>query len=269
MAGLVRVVPGEAVFVERVDFAREKVDFGGLELLEILVPLAHLSKPAIVLLADPLLLLQVIIVRPQEGVIQDLGPRHALVGLLDQQSLQKGLELGAHVAGVLDRIPHDHFDQRVQVVRIKRRLTREQLVQNDAIRPNVDAVVVRLLLDQLRRHVQRGALGLAEQPVYLDRGEHNRVRAHRAREAEVAELDDAVVADEDVLGLHIPVDNAVFVQVEQRVSQLSGDLLDLAFAHLVVFFEDLEEFALRVFGDQTKVVFGFEPVQKQDDIFVA
>ena len=55
-------------------------------------------------------------------------------------------------------------------------------------------VVVRLLLHQLRSHVQRGA---------LDRSEDHCVTRHGACKAKVTQLDGAVRADQDVLGLHV------------------------------------------------------------------
>jgi hypothetical protein len=68
-------------------------------------------------------------------------------------------------------------------------------------------VVVWLLLHQLWRHIQRGA---------LDAGEHHGVGAHGTSETKVTELDCATSPDQDVLRLHVSVDDSVAVKVVQR-----------------------------------------------------
>jgi hypothetical protein len=61
----------------------------------------------------------------------------------------------------------------------------------------------------------------------FDRGQHNGVDGHGAREAEVAELDPPVGPEQDVLGLDVAVDDPVRVQVVQRLHHLLRDPLDL------------------------------------------
>lgn len=77
-------------------------------------------------------------------------------------------------------------------------------------------MVVRLLLHELGRHVQRRA---------LDGREDERVVGHGPGEPEVAELHGAVGADEDVLRLHVAVDDAVRVEVVEGLDELPGDRL--------------------------------------------
>ena len=78
---------------------------------------------------------------------------------------------------------------------------------------------------------------------------HHRVGAHRARKAKVAQLDRAARADEDVLRLHVAVDDAVCVQVAQRAHQLLGDVAHDGFRERGVVLQDLEQLAVReLFG---------------------
>ena len=68
-------------------------------------------------------------------------------------------------------------------------------------------MVVRLLLDQLRGHVERGA---------LDRGQHKGVQTEVPGEAEVTELGPTFGVEEDVLGFDVPVADAVRVDIGER-----------------------------------------------------
>jgi len=83
----------------------------------------------------------------------------------------------------------------------------DEFVKQDAEAPNVQGVVVGRVGQHLRRHVlQRPAEGV---PLF--------VAAGFDAPAEVANLEDVVVAHEQVLGLDVPVDEAVLVQeVEPR-----------------------------------------------------
>ena len=116
-------------------------------------------------------------------------------------------------------------------------MTNQELVKDYSQGPEVDRQVVRLLHYELRCHVKRRP---------LDTREDDRVRGHGPREAEVAQLDAAVGANEDVLRLHVAVDDAVRVQVVQGLDQLFGDLLHLRFRQRVVVLKDLEQLPLRV-----------------------
>lgn len=79
-------------------------------------------------------------------------------------------------------------------------------------------MIVRSLLHQLRAHVERRA---------LDRGKNHRVETHCSREPEVAQLHDTSLAKKDVLRLHIAVENAVGMQVEEGRHELASDPSDL------------------------------------------
>jgi len=61
-------------------------------------------------------------------------------------------------------------------------------------------LAIGVIIDQLRGHLQGRA---------LDGLEHHGVATHGPCEAEVADFDDALGAEEDVLGLEVAVDDAV------------------------------------------------------------
>lgn len=63
--------------------------------------------------------------------------------------------------------------------------------------------------------------------IYLDGGEDEGVHAHCAGEPEVAEFDDAALAKQDVLWLHVAVEYTMRVEVVEGRYQLRGDWLDL------------------------------------------
>ena len=86
-------------------------------------------------------------------------------------------------------------------------------------------MVVRLLLHQLGRHVQRRS---------FDAREHHGVGGHGSRESKVAELDHAPAPDEDVLRFHVAVDDAVAVEVVERADQLFGDRSDFILRQALV-----------------------------------
>mmetsp|Transcript_23406 Transcript_23406/g.56011 ORF Transcript_23406/g.56011 Transcript_23406/m.56011 type:complete len:249 (-) Transcript_23406:293-1039(-) len=151
-------------------------------------------------------------------------------------------------------------DQRVNGVGVKRRLPHIELIQYHAEAPQVHRVVVGLLLHQLRRHVQRGA---------LDGGEHHRVAGHGPREAKVAELHGPIAPDEDVLRFHVPVDDPVGVEVVQRSHQLLCDHLHDLLRQILVILEDLKELSLRVLGHDAEVGLRLKSIKHLYDAFVS
>jgi hypothetical protein len=96
---------------------------------------------------------------------------------------------------------------------LKGRLADAELVGEDAQRPDVDGVVVVLVLDHLGRQVVERA---------TERGAAGGGRVHRP--AKVRDLDLAAVAQQEVLGLDVAVDDVLRVAVVQRVGE-GGDVL--------------------------------------------
>lgn len=75
----------------------------------------------------------------------------------------------AHSVRPRDRVCHDVVQQLEDGLCVERRRPRVELIKNAAQRPKISSVVIRLLLDQLGTHVQRGP---------LDRGQHKGGETH-------------------------------------------------------------------------------------------
>lgn len=154
-----------------------------------------------------------------ERVMQQTGPPDAVVSIFGEQSLQKVSEIALDGVGILHFFLYDHFNQSVNRIGVERRLAHKQLVNEHAQGPEVRGGIIGLLIDQLGGHVERGA---------LDRGEHLGVVGHGSSESEIAQFDDSVGANEDILGLHVSVDDSVGMKVIEGVNELLSD-----FAHLL------------------------------------
>ena len=84
-------------------------------------------------------------------------------------------------------------------------------------------VVVWLLLHKLWRHVEWRP---------LDGGHHHGVARHGARKAKVAELDDTPGTNENVLRLHVAVDDAVAMQILKAYYQIGNEEFGLSLCEL-------------------------------------
>ena len=151
------------------------------------------------------------------------------------------------------------MDQGVDTICVEGRRPHEQLVDDDSQGPEVDSVVVRQLLHQLRRHVERRT---------LDRGQHDRIGRHRPREAEIAELHDSIGGYQYVLRFHVSVDDAMRMQIVKGVHQLLGDLAYLVLWEVPVVLQNLEELALSELRDHAELMRRLERVQQQNDVLV-
>lgn len=78
----------------------------------------------------------------------------------------------AHRLRPLDWVCHDVVQQLEDGLGVERRHPRVELIKNAAQRPQISSVVIWLLLDQLRAHVQRGS---------LDRSQHKGGETHGPR----------------------------------------------------------------------------------------
>ena len=120
-------------------------------------------------------------------------------------------------------------DERMRRARAERVRARQRLVGDDAERVEIGAMVdvgvaERLLGRHVRRRPERHA-GRGERRPRIGRGvaaPSARGHAHGARDAEVGDHG-VTVGEEDVLGLHVPVHDAVPVRMRERVGDVAHD----------------------------------------------
>ena len=105
-----------------------------------------------------------------------------------------------------------------QVVPDERSRARQELVDQDAEGELIGAPVHRLAHDLLRRHV------VGRPDVLSGSGQ---LRCFESRDAEVGDLGDAVVSQDDVGRLDVTVNHPAGVGVVQRLRQLAGEIHDL------------------------------------------
>ena len=106
----------------------------------------------------------------------------------------------------------DLDDHRSRRVAFKRFFSRQHLVQHDASRENIRPAVDRFAAAHLfRRHVRRAAQDVA---LACER------RRLELRDAEVEQLDLAILEDEHVVRLDVAMDDSLFVRVTQTVAEL-------------------------------------------------
>ena len=194
-----------------------------------------------------------------EGMREEVGPSQSLLGVLVEQSLQEAFEVVRDELGVADGIFADVLDESDEIGRGEGRRARGQFVEDHSQAPQIGSVVVGLLLDYLGRHVERRA---------LQRCQNFGLVAHVPREAEIAQLDDAVGGHQYVLRLHVAVGDAVGVDVVQRPDQLLRYLPDFRLFERLVVLDDVEELALAELSDEDELGAGFEGVEEEDDVFV-
>mmetsp|Transcript_23688 Transcript_23688/g.70297 ORF Transcript_23688/g.70297 Transcript_23688/m.70297 type:complete len:271 (-) Transcript_23688:18-830(-) len=192
-------------------------------------------------------------------MLKQLRPSEPVGRFLVQQALEEGLELGADIRGELHRVLDDVVDEAVDAIRVERRGADVKLKEDDTEGPEVNRVVVRLLLHQFWCHVERRA---------LDGRENHGVARHGAGKPKVAQLHRAVAANQDVLRLHVSVDDAVRVQVVQCTHKLLRDALDHLLRKALVVLQDFKQLSLSEFSHHTEVCLSLKCVQHLDDVFV-
>lgn len=87
-------------------------------------------------------------------------------------------------------------------------------------------------------------------------------------ESEISELDVAVHAEQDVVGLDVTVDNALGVQELQAVESLAADSRDLTLGHHVEGDNVSKTATLHVFHDYPEIATDKERVHEVDDVLV-
>ena len=96
-------------------------------------------------------------------------------------------------------------------------------------------MVVGELLHKLWRHIQGSA---------LDRSQHDCVGGHAPSKAKIAQFNDTVGRYENILWLHVSMDDAMAVQVVERMHQLLGDFAHFGLTEVPIVFKDLEQLTL-------------------------
>ena len=140
------------------------------------------------------------------------------------------------------------------------RAAREHLIHDDAEGIEIGPVVHPRALGLLRRDIVHGAERLARQRA-LCRGD--------ARDAEVGDLDAAVLQDHDIVRLDIAMDNAAAVGVLERLGDLHGEMQRLAPVEAALLLQILlERDALDQLHDDIVHVAGAGHVVNADDIRV-
>ena len=152
----------------------------------------------------------------EERMLHDLvGPvlgAESLLGVFLEQSVEERGELLPDGLGHFEGALADFEKEFVSVLVVEGGDADDHLVDDAAEGPPVHLLPVALFLDDLRGEVLGGAAdGLGE------------LVPHELGEAEVRELEIAVLADEDVLGLEVAVDDAVGVEVLECEEDLGGE----------------------------------------------
>ena len=95
------------------------------------------------------------------------------------------------------------------------------------------SVIVRLFLHQLWCHVQRSS---------FDGGQHHCVAGHGTSKAEIAQLDNSICSNQNILRLHVAMDDAVGVEVMQCTHKLLCDALYCGFWQTLIILQYLKQF---------------------------
>lgn len=112
----------------------------------------------------------------------------------------------------------------LEVFRPKREFKCAHLIEQHAKRPDIGLKLVWLLGEELWRHVvRRTVLSDQQVPGVLDHG----------GDAEVADLGVAILLEEDVLGLDVPVDYLTVVTVLQAEADLREPVEDLVLGEVI------------------------------------
>lgn len=154
------------------------------------------------------------------ALLDDLGDRGPVLGVVGQHGRQEGKQLGgrSRQIGYGRRIGH-HVEQHVDVVRVVRQVTCRGEQQNRTECVHVDGARQRLhTVGLLGRHARRGA---------YDRvgGGEGGTRLGEDSEAEVDDLG-TVRAEQDVRGLQIPVQQSLLVHISQALGKGGAERQD-------------------------------------------
>ena len=94
-------------------------------------------------------------------------------------------------------------------------------------------MVIWLFLHQLWCHVQRRS---------LDRSQHHCVTGHGTCKTKVAEFDNPIRSNQDVLRLHVTMNDAIGVEVMQSSHKLFCNALHSCFWQTLIILKNLKQF---------------------------
>mmetsp|Transcript_7259 Transcript_7259/g.24722 ORF Transcript_7259/g.24722 Transcript_7259/m.24722 type:complete len:287 (-) Transcript_7259:286-1146(-) len=146
----------------------------------------------------------------------------------------------------------EHVDDEPELLEVvaprEERLAAEELGEDAAHAPHVDGLIVRIVLHQeLRRPVPPGDHVLG-QLVLL------RVVVHPAREAKVADFEVAVLIDEQVAGLEVPVQHARRVDALEAPEHLVHKVLDVVVRQGLLGVDDVVQVRVQQLGHEVHVL---------------
>jgi hypothetical protein len=162
------------------------------------------SGPIVVKLGSYLPISLLNICLDDERMLEKLRPSEPLIWGFIEKTLEERFELWRHVLWEFNRVLHDQMNQSVDTVCVERRSPLEKLVNDHTKGPQINGVVVWELLDEFWRHIERRS---------FDGSQHDCVCRHGSCEPKIAELDNTVGRDQDILGLHISMDDPMRVKI--------------------------------------------------------
>lgn len=133
-----------------------------------------------------------------------------------------------------DLAPHDFVADFARMHTREGGAAMDELVEKDAQRPNVQSVIVVLVLDHFRSHILEGA---AEGVPLL-----HVIRLDAP--AEIADLDDVALLDQNVLRLDVSVDQALLVQIVNAGADLDEEVKSRVLAQILFLSDQVEEISL-------------------------
>ena len=179
---------------------------------------------------------------------------------------QKPLILNEPLVQAGTQRPESFLDEKKLVELIfpgEQRVAVDQLAHDAANSPHVDLFAILASDEELRRAVPPGGHVVGEVLLGL-------VLFALASEAEIADLEFQVGADEEVLGLDVPVDDIQPVEVEEPLHELEDDLADVGGVESIGgVFENLQEVVFDVLEDQVDDALLPEGFFHVDDVLVA
>ena len=151
------------------------------------------------------------------------------------------------------------MDQSIDTVCIEWGSPYKELIDNDTKRPQVNCVVVRQFLNKLGSHVKWSS---------LNRCKNNCIGGHRPCEPKITQFNYSICGNENVLWLHISMNNAVRVQIIKCVYQLLCNLSDFILWQISIVLKNFEQFSLSELCDHAEFMGCFEWVKQEYNILV-